>query len=437
MPAWGGVLTLKDYTTICASAPSEFLTALALRHRQVLLDRNLAIVRRNLPLLDGFFERHAGTFAWIRPTASPIGFPRVTGLGDLTRFCEQLAEAGVLLLPGSVYDQPDHVRIGFGRADMPELPSMSLRPASPTASTAPAAPAFSSCPGRWRAHVNLTSTREPMAATASRHTVINVGPAAAGGEAGEAACTRSRSPLVMPGSSSGSNWLVSAAASKQSVRGRWRTRLTGVSAVGVFVIADVLRGGGLAVHSVIIATIGAVLFACGIALAVWARLHLGRNWGMPMTQRAEPELVTSGPYRFVRHSIYSGLLTAMLGTALVNNLLGLTVVAVLVAYFYLLRDSRGAEPGIHLRHGVPGVQEQDEDAHPVPPVEEPGRRRTQRVTACVKTRSGGLPQLHPVALRIGDPAEPADTLHVLRFWPRPLPWRAIARASHPGRRPGS
>ena len=114
------VATLKDYTTICASAPSEFLTALALRHRQVLLDRNLAIVRRNLPLLDGFFERHAGTFAWTRPTASPIGFPRVTGIGDLTRYCEQLAEAGVLLLPGSVYDQPDHIRIGFGRASMPD-----------------------------------------------------------------------------------------------------------------------------------------------------------------------------------------------------------------------------------------------------------------------------------------------------------------------------
>ena len=114
------VATLKDYTTICTSAPSEFLTALALRHRQVLLDRNLGIVRRNLPLLDGFFERHAGTFEWIRPTASPIGFPRVTGLGDLTRFCEQLAETGALLLPGAVYDQPGHVRIGFGRASMPE-----------------------------------------------------------------------------------------------------------------------------------------------------------------------------------------------------------------------------------------------------------------------------------------------------------------------------
>jgi len=129
-------------------------------------------------------------------------------------------------------------------------------------------------------------------------------------------------------------WIASASGSKESVGSGWRTRLTGVSAVGVFVIAGVLRGGGLAVHSLILAVIGALLFACGIALAVWARLHLGRNWGMPMTQRAEPELVTSGPYRVVRHPIYSGLLTAMLGTALVNNLLGLIVVAVLVAYFY-------------------------------------------------------------------------------------------------------
>jgi len=129
-------------------------------------------------------------------------------------------------------------------------------------------------------------------------------------------------------------WIASAAASKQSVPGGWRTRLTGVSAVGVFLIAGVLRDGSLAVHSVVLAAVGALLFACGIALAVWARLHLGRNWGMPMTQRAEPELVTSGPYRFVRHPIYTGLLTAMLGTALVDNLLGLIVVAVLVAYFY-------------------------------------------------------------------------------------------------------
>jgi protein-S-isoprenylcysteine O-methyltransferase Ste14 len=130
-------------------------------------------------------------------------------------------------------------------------------------------------------------------------------------------------------------WLASASTSKESVDRGWRSRLTGVSAIGVIVIAVILpRIGGTAEHNATLGAIGAVLFVGGIALAVWARLHLGRNWGMPMTERAEPELVTSGPYRFVRHPIYSGLLLAMLGTALVDNLLGLIVVALLVAYFF-------------------------------------------------------------------------------------------------------
>jgi aspartate/methionine/tyrosine aminotransferase len=114
------IVTLKDYTTICASAPSELLVALALRHRRVLAARNLEIVRRNLPLLDQFFERHASVFEWVRPTAGPIGFPRLHGVDDVDRLCEKLADAGVLLLPGSVYDEPRHVRVGFGRAHMPE-----------------------------------------------------------------------------------------------------------------------------------------------------------------------------------------------------------------------------------------------------------------------------------------------------------------------------
>ena len=114
------LLRLKDYTTICSSAPSEMLTALGLRHRERLLERNLTLVARNLTLLDAFLERHADSFRWVRPTASPIGFPRVTGLGDLDALCARLAAAGVLLLPGSVYDVPDHVRVGFGRASLPE-----------------------------------------------------------------------------------------------------------------------------------------------------------------------------------------------------------------------------------------------------------------------------------------------------------------------------
>lgn len=114
------LLALKDYTTICSSAPSEMLTALALRHRDRLLQRNLELVARNLTLVEEFFERHTPSFQWVRPTAGPIGFPRATGLGDVDALCTRLARAGVLLLPGSVYDVPDHVRVGFGRANLPE-----------------------------------------------------------------------------------------------------------------------------------------------------------------------------------------------------------------------------------------------------------------------------------------------------------------------------
>ena len=126
------IMRIKDYTTICSSAPSEVLTALALRNRHVLLERNLELVARNLPLLEDFFERHADTFEWVRPTASPIGFPRVKGIADVDELCGRLADLGVLLLPGSVYDEPEHVRVGFGRANLPEaleLLEESLRPA--------------------------------------------------------------------------------------------------------------------------------------------------------------------------------------------------------------------------------------------------------------------------------------------------------------------
>ena len=58
---------LKDYTTICNSAPSEFLAELALRHRHVLVERNITIIRHNLDLLDGFFARHIDEFVWQRP----------------------------------------------------------------------------------------------------------------------------------------------------------------------------------------------------------------------------------------------------------------------------------------------------------------------------------------------------------------------------------
>ena len=129
-------------------------------------------------------------------------------------------------------------------------------------------------------------------------------------------------------------WLLSAFGAKRSVAGRRRLPVNGATAVVAFLLVRVFHGDSLVVHSPVLGAIGAALLAAGLLLAVWARVHLGRNWGMPMTERAEPELVTSGPYRFVRHPIYSGLLLGLLGTALATDLLGLILAVPLGGYFY-------------------------------------------------------------------------------------------------------
>jgi protein-S-isoprenylcysteine O-methyltransferase Ste14 len=129
-------------------------------------------------------------------------------------------------------------------------------------------------------------------------------------------------------------WLAAALSAKESVATR-RFGTGGLIGVGVIVLIRVLpEGGALPVHSRLLGWIGLGVFVAGLALAVWARVYLGRNWGMPMTVRAEPELVTSGPYRFVRHPIYTGLLVGVLGTALATNGFGLVITAVLTIYFY-------------------------------------------------------------------------------------------------------
>jgi protein-S-isoprenylcysteine O-methyltransferase Ste14 len=79
--------------------------------------------------------------------------------------------------------------------------------------------------------------------------------------------------------------------------------------------------------------IGLAVFVLGLALAVWARVYLGRNWGMPMSRRADPELVTTGPYTTIRHPIYTGILLGMVGTAVAVNLYWLIAVAILGGYF--------------------------------------------------------------------------------------------------------
>ncbi len=118
--ALAGAAGVKDYTTICGSAPSEFLAALALRHGEALLAQSRALVAANLPLARAAFGRAGSPFAWAEPGAGPVAFPALRGGADDVAFCARLAERhGVLLAPGSLFGRPGRVRVGFGRASLP------------------------------------------------------------------------------------------------------------------------------------------------------------------------------------------------------------------------------------------------------------------------------------------------------------------------------
>jgi protein-S-isoprenylcysteine O-methyltransferase Ste14 len=81
---------------------------------------------------------------------------------------------------------------------------------------------------------------------------------------------------------------------------------------------------------------GLLMVTAGLALAVWARTHLGRNWSGTVTVKEDHELVRSGPYAIVRHPIYTGLLLAMLGTVIVlGEWRGLVAFCFLSAAFLL------------------------------------------------------------------------------------------------------
>ncbi|MCU0287695.1 MAG: aminotransferase class I/II-fold pyridoxal phosphate-dependent enzyme [Acidobacteria bacterium] len=116
------IASFKDYTTICCSAPGEFLAALALRNKEYILARNLDIIKSNLQLLENFFKKYANLFEWVKPRAGLLIFPHLLFEQDAETFCLDLVnKKGVLLLPASVFNYENHyVRFGFGRRNMPE-----------------------------------------------------------------------------------------------------------------------------------------------------------------------------------------------------------------------------------------------------------------------------------------------------------------------------
>jgi len=85
--------------------------------------------------------------------------------------------------------------------------------------------------------------------------------------------------------------------------------------------------------------IGAVLVAAGLLFACWARYVLGRNWSGVVTVKENHELIRTGPYRFVRHPIYTGLLIAFAGSALARDQWR-GVLALVIVYLALWRKYR-------------------------------------------------------------------------------------------------
>jgi len=112
---------LKDYTTICGSAPSELLAIIALRNKEGIIGRQIERVLRNVDVLETFISEHQQQFSLNRPIGGSICFPRMLAVDNTYDFCEQLVtETGIMLTPSRVFQYGDHhVRVGIGRDNLP------------------------------------------------------------------------------------------------------------------------------------------------------------------------------------------------------------------------------------------------------------------------------------------------------------------------------
>ena len=134
-------------------------------------------------------------------------------------------------------------------------------------------------------------------------------------------------------------WAVSSFSAKKTIKRDWGSWVVrAVIFLILIVLSDsnrfnFLHGYSAASGPLALQAVGLLLAYIGIALAIWARVHLGANWGMSMSLKEDPELVTTGPYSWIRHPIYSGVLLAMLGTVFVVGIEWLIIFIVFSIYF--------------------------------------------------------------------------------------------------------
>ena len=111
------VVKFKHYMSICDSAPSEYLAKVALKHGDVLLERNKNIIRENLEIADKFFEKYDYLFDKKPISCGPVAFHKLLIDMPVKDFCQMAVDKkGVLLLPSDIYDmEGQYFRMGYGR----------------------------------------------------------------------------------------------------------------------------------------------------------------------------------------------------------------------------------------------------------------------------------------------------------------------------------
>ena len=113
------ISVLKDYTTICGSAPSEILAIMALRQKEDILKANKDRILENLAAARAFFTKRDNLFTWLEPRGGSTAFVRLNPKYDVEELCEKIVrEKSIMIVPGGIFDYAgNYFRIGLGRND--------------------------------------------------------------------------------------------------------------------------------------------------------------------------------------------------------------------------------------------------------------------------------------------------------------------------------
>lgn len=118
------LVDIQYFGTACPSRASELQAIMTLKANDIILDKNLSIVRKNLVMLDEFMDTYSDYFEWVRPTASTVAFVKFKGPFSSVELGDKLAVDGISIKPTYCFtddetEYSDYFRIGFGEKVMP------------------------------------------------------------------------------------------------------------------------------------------------------------------------------------------------------------------------------------------------------------------------------------------------------------------------------